>query len=82
MSGWQPIETAPRDGRTILAWGPYSSEPATVKWEKQGNAAPCWVPNWDEQWVIEHQGDFGTEYKSAAPLTHWQPLPAPPEAAS
>jgi len=76
MSEWQPIETAPKDGTTILAWGPYS-EPATYQWRTNVRLVG-WVPVWDGFLVIEYQSDFGTEYKTADPLTHWMPLPQPP----
>lgn len=41
--GWQPIETAPKDGTLILALGPITS--ATVMWEP---AHQCWASadNW------------------------------------
>jgi len=71
---WQPIETAPRDGREILVWGEYQ-QVATARyseWEKR------FVASWEDSSVIEYQGDFGTDYKTLATITHWMPLPAPP----
>jgi len=69
-SGWQPIETAPRDGRRILAWitnrvsdnGKKVDIPTIVSW--WGPDADCWVED---------------GYDTVRP-THWQPLPAAPEA--
>jgi hypothetical protein len=74
MSEWLPIETAPKDGTTILAWSKYLLEPVTAAWRRN-----AWMASWEKGAVIEYQGDYGTEYKDASPLTHWQPLPTPPE---
>ncbi len=68
---WQPIETAPKDGGTIMAWGRYNSEPVPVRWGRKG-----WEAIWDG-WQ-ECQSDFGTEYRIPDPLSHWMPLPEPP----
>lgn len=74
MSEWKPIETAPKDGTTILAWGRYSDMPFTVRWKEKD-----WQPVWDGWPVIQSAGDSWTEYHSADPISHWMPLPAPPE---
>ncbi len=74
---WQPIETAPKDGTTVQLWGKYCSEPATARWigsEYRGS----WKAVWDGFGVIEHQGDFGTDYREFEAPTRWQPLPKPP----
>jgi len=60
---WQPISTAPKDGRNILACKPGQLEPWVVRWRdgkrKQGwettYAFIMWVP------------------------VYWMPLPAPPQ---
>lgn len=63
---WQPIETAPRDGTPILAYGvgcgpaPY----AAIAWEPVHES---WACCWDN-WPLE---DYAA--------THWMPLPEPPE---
>lgn len=52
MNEWQPIESAPKDGREILTWSEIMGMavwPSTAKWERH--------------------------------VTHWMPLPEPPEAA-
>ncbi len=61
---WQPISTAPRDGREILIWVPESEfEPGYATSARWGGAhwednagLPLWVDN----------------------PTHWMPLPPPP----
>lgn len=63
--GWQPIETAPKDGTTILI----AHERAVFDgyWSEPGNG---WVDG-DEAL----SGDLITYL-----VTHWRPLPAPPTA--
>lgn len=65
MTGWQPIETAPKDGRYILLFDP--------------SASP------DHRVVRAHFNDYwetadGTTWLDN--VTHWMPLPDPPEASS
>lgn len=68
---WQPIETAPKDGSRILAFGKIGFEGVvgigTVKW----CAVYC-------QW--EADPSEATEYSpEACELSHWMPLPEAPE---
>lgn len=75
MNNWQPIETAPRDGTSIIGWnGKYVS-------------AMIWSKHKDDE---GHVGwcEAGYEYGGVLYLlhyvfdpepTHWQPLPAPPQ---
>ena len=65
MDKWQPINTAPRDGRTILAYLPANAGLPT----RQDVVAVCWAAGWT------------TAYSSACldiEPTYWMPLPAPP----
>jgi len=70
--GWRPIETAPKDGTPILAWRFY---PVAVRWDA---SAPTY------KWDAVHLGgslpfhDNGFE-DGDCNLTHWMPLPTPPE---
>ena len=71
---WQPIETAPKDGSTIMLWERYESEPffgfwwegrdrwraSTTHYDTDGNAC-----------VIDRIYSDG--------VTHWMPLPQPPK---
>ena len=63
MDEWQPIETAPRNGREILiATRSYLGGVVTVRWEADV-PTPTFM-DWD-----------GDSYQDA---THWMPLPEPP----
>lgn len=60
---WQPIETAPKDGTTFLAYR--SGIIMMAQWRKSHNGH---MANGGEGWF----------YPSWNPATHWMPLPAPP----
>ncbi len=69
---WQPIETAPKDGTAILAcYAPHYETngflPVAVRWR-------AYHPNarGNEEW----RDSSGAKVRA---ITHWQPLPAPPE---
>lgn len=65
--GWQPIETAPKDGTTTLMG----------KWhdgERYWMASGC--IDGDQFWCDFTDADF-TPFSHQNP-THWRPLPAPP----
>lgn len=61
---WQPIETAPRDGRDILLCG----DP-----KRYGR------PHWIDWWDVANDCWFSCRYsKPPASVIGWMPLPAPP----
>lgn len=74
---WQPIETAPRDGTSFIAFRP-------TMWGGKGHIGPTsWVddryakkprPFWQS---VEHW--IGILEDRQHPPTHWQPIPAAPE---
>lgn len=70
---WQPMSSAPKDGTSVLVWGPYNIAPCEAAYRERR-----WMAMHEECRVIEAQSDFGTEYKLCDPLTHWRPLPPPP----
>lgn len=81
MMGWQPIETAPKDGTEVLGiyvcdWSDHTTiyGPWTMRFGRHE-----WEPSWDNFRVIESESAFGTTYRDLdeAP-THWMPLPEPP----
>ena len=61
--GWQPISTVPRDGSPLLVTGPHFKYPQSVTWNN-GALEENWNSN-----NVEKNG----------PVTHWMPLPKPPE---
>lgn len=62
-NGWQPIETAPKDGQYFLAWWPYYTDDR-----------PCIARWFMDDWQI----DEPYSYETNADLIYWQPLPEPP----
>lgn len=76
---WQPIETAPRDGTSIIAWCLFedtceSGGPVVVSWCHRG------VESYDPR--TGKTTDVYAFYDGCrAPqgLTHWMPIPAKPE---
>ena len=85
LTGWQPIATAPRDGSAFLAYGQHTTDNVRrnrVHWRVG-----------DHWWgiilfdVYREVGMGGSQFvfskdgaKTWSSPTHWQPLPAPPEA--
>lgn len=94
MSGWKPIETAPKDGRAILLLSEeYTSD---VDGEIITHAPKCAIGKWNPDgtsWVDEYGQLGGNTYTLAVTgvwsvndawyqpneVTHWMPLPPPPE---
>jgi hypothetical protein len=86
MDGWQPIETAPRDGSAFLAYGRHTGSPpdaqrgvvtgdhwwAIILWDKWRPARE--PPGMTAQWVFAKDGK-----PTWSPPTHWMELPPPPE---
>lgn len=88
-AGWQPIETAPKDGTDIVATWVYEVDGMT-HW-----SGTCHVLSWMNDWYGEGKGawvldgDFNVHFEpdgihETPPLayaepTHWMPLPPAPE---
>lgn len=70
MSEWQPIETAPKDGRKILLWCPTLNNMIQAQWRVHDMGGE-WVDIWNNDPIEDMQG--------VAYPTHWMPLPNPPE---
>jgi hypothetical protein len=70
MQGWQPIATAPRDGRAILVYIPGSVGHAV----RQDVIAVYWSGWSGGRWETAWSGA-----KLMARPTHWMPLPDPPQ---
>ena len=69
MSEWQPIETAPKDGRQFLAYAKGQMIPrhfiAVAQWASADPDFPQSVDGWFWPYAIRP--------------THWKPLPEPPK---
>jgi hypothetical protein len=73
---WQPIETAPKDGTTILRphriWGAMDVRYLT---EDQRHFTSVLADGIPWEWV---NGDYTTAWTDSAFLPYWMPLPEPP----
>jgi hypothetical protein len=65
---WQPIETAPKDGRSFMLWVAQSDMGA--HWFAPVSITP------DGNWWDDSTGDNIQPVNGA---THWMPLPDPPQ---
>lgn len=72
-SDWMPIETAPKDGTTVLVarhvgngWGWVIG---VAEWSIAGDIA-----GWISRGLLHPPGELGLAHP-----THWMPLPEPPE---
>lgn len=73
---WRGIESAPKDGTSILGAQGSHNEPAVIRWisARDGDTER-----------VKSQGGFWTDDREvnlwfAFPPTHWRPLPPAPEA--
>lgn len=79
---WQPIETAPKDGRKVLVYVKGDSLYPTAASFK---SREYWQSNYDDPeymeegwyWAFGYPSDF---HEEVIEPTHWMPLPQPPEA--
>lgn len=72
VAGWQPIETAPKDGTTILGY--YYGKILMAHWEADGSENRGGEPAWIDGSFDKYEEFF------VYPLTHWMPLPSAPAA--
>jgi hypothetical protein len=69
VAGWQPIESAPRDGTNILVWWPAQMHcPVTAHWN---------TGKWSDAGIGWKLTGWGMAMQTEP--THWMPLPLPPE---
>jgi hypothetical protein len=61
---WEPIDSAPKDGRKLLAWSAEADEVRFVYWDTDDEGEDGWCD------------DLGTVMLDTP--THWMPLPDPP----
>ncbi|KEZ17215.1 hypothetical protein CP98_03714 [Sphingobium yanoikuyae] len=67
--GWQPIETAPRDGTWIVTAGGGADFGMPMKWNERGGAWEC------DAVMLE---DWDNQAEGYSRPTHWRPLPDVP----
>lgn len=77
--GWQPIETAPRDGTPFLAWcDAWQGEINGIEYRKFAAVISGKPGSSDRDGnKVWWPGD-GDAYAVWVRATHWQPLPTPP----
>lgn len=69
---WQPIETAPKDGRLVQVWPPtYTGTLSCARWNEDKYARKP-RPYWDRV------DAFSTTTSRDRQPTHWMPIPAAP----
>lgn len=89
MSGWRPIETAPRDGTAILIFEPKGHYGQLDNWEMpRGVVAhsyrsddPRLIRFDDYRYAVGYWrpgGGWGNRNCADVEPTHWMPLPTPP----
>lgn len=84
MSEWQPIETAPRDGRQILAWFPEGQHAPQAGDDYYDGPYFVGMVATSSYGVYEPYPDcfMAVNYEGGLPFggpTHWMPLPEPPK---
>lgn len=94
MNDWKPIETAPKDGTKILAFGKEVEGRPVMAWDDskpriEGMCVIRWHEGWYEEDIPVGDGLFKKERKLAYSYwmpdpqqfrpTHWQSLPEPPK---
>ena len=72
MTDWQPIETAPKDGTSILVTifhddGSYWGQDIV------------WWDDWTKFWASGGYDWMKVKYDDTENITHWMPLPPPPK---
>ena len=67
--GWQPIETAPKDGRFVFLYDKRNIPGDGVATGRFDSDVGCWYDGCNMDRYLEDE--------SLTP-THWQPLPSPP----
>jgi len=70
--GWQPIETAPKDGTRVLAWTRNAQSAFVAFWREHGLAPEDEERGWLTLMGVRATSEHGSD------LSHWMPLPSPP----
>lgn len=78
---WYPIETAPKDGISIIGYSPKFLDSSEHSSENIGFAVMLFEDR-SNRWIINYADNSGGEYCPQATTicpTHWMLLPNPPE---
>jgi hypothetical protein len=77
MSTWQPIETAPKDGTAILGWhANYGGAVVSLEFVEDDLSS-----GFVGEWAVSELGCYGGScWEGLDGITHWMPLPSPPDA--
>lgn len=81
--GWQPIETAPKDGTVIDLWHEEFGREADCYWGLPHHCCGEMGSLCDSDWHSLEPGWVGTFNEIMSPAnayTHWMPLPPAPDA--
>lgn len=74
-NGWHPVGSAPRDGTVVIVSSKYNGI-GTAKFLKRTRNGSEWVMTYDEGRSVV---DVRDEYETYTGVTHWMPLPQPPD---
>lgn len=79
---WRDIETAPKDGSYVLGYDAVTA--AQFNNPNAGICAITWVEadednDWEAEWQVQPFVEGLDCVISEVEITHWMPLPSPPE---
>ena len=78
QAGWQPIETAPKDGTKVLVCQATDADGEPIRGESWGvfvQVAAWW--GGDDEWIV--YCSLIKDPSVHVEPTHWMPLPEPPQ---
>ena len=82
-SNWQPIDTAPKDGSSVLLYWPanarYRASTAIGHWVDKQEMAYGKEISRSQFWTRPHPFFYGLDPEDDPKPSHWMPLPAPPQ---
>lgn len=78
MSSWQPINTAPKDGRNLLLFFPCFQYPIMICWWGEFTEDPDDSGAWYEQYYPDGIGHGDGPISEQCDPTHWMELPEKP----
>lgn len=77
IQGWQPIETAPKDGTRILVWSDELYQKPYIAWYGEDSGFHELPPGYEWLTGDGDSNSYGYYYTPCKP-THWMPLPDAP----